>query len=477
MSCGRLINIPLSVFDVIREYFIIFSILKNDDFKENIKNWRNFCNCSKSLLEIKAFHSYYDLNLMYSAAYVVYNDVSSIRQMDLTVYCKEISQLLNIIKNPQNQIFLNFARPSNKLDCSDPFCGIDLGNNFVDAHRKQLSLVHSIRWRRSSLSDVSFCKNYCFVDLTDQKNLVDVSCLSDVKYLILYNCFKVNDASKLNNLFELRIGRTSICDCSALSKVKKLILTNTAYDQKGISAAESNMFDANTGLLIPEVEDISPLGAVDYLDVVGLKIKTGLPIENTVRFLCFGGEYVEEVGRYTNKSKTLKMVGDCPSVEVALLDGYPWLTLMYNSSIISISRLDYLSILSLICCPSFCYLGDLKSLQKFHLEGLGSLITTSYPTIDYSSLPFLNCISFKDLNFCKITVESPVQHLHVISLVMKDVYVCHSLQTLEFNDLKSRVTIHLYNGNVVQKFVGNSSLIDYAYHDKSDVFPSVPYHY
>jgi hypothetical protein len=102
-------DLPLSVFEVIRSYFVVFSVEYNY-YKRPIQNWRNFCNCARSFAEIKRFYIYYDLNLLHSCAYVTYYDKGALSGVDKSVY-NSISRLFELVQSLNQQVLLHLDGP------------------------------------------------------------------------------------------------------------------------------------------------------------------------------------------------------------------------------------------------------------------------------------------------------------------------------------------------------------------------------
>jgi hypothetical protein len=74
-----ILELPLYIFHAISEYICTF-ILSEDKRtkKESFKSWRNLCNSSKLLHEVKQSLTVYDLNLVHSVAYLTQREAKNI---------------------------------------------------------------------------------------------------------------------------------------------------------------------------------------------------------------------------------------------------------------------------------------------------------------------------------------------------------------------------------------------------------------
>jgi hypothetical protein len=459
-----IVKLPLSIFGLIREYFVVFSILENDDLNKNLKNWRDFCNCSKAFFEIKGYYSYYNLNRIYSAVYIVYNDPNCkwIRNVkDFPKYTLGILNLQKRIRHPQNQIFLSFTKPDSSFDI---FQDCDLNDEFVVAHQERLRLVHSIIWRRrSSLCDVSFCSKYIYVNLEGSHEIIDISSLSNVKYLILGHCTNVREVSSLKNLLEIDLSFTLVEDVSSLGNIKKLSLRDCpeVKDVSNLKALQWLSLCSCTG-----VEDISFLHSVKVLDIAGMSnLKKKLPQDNIVTHLRCSTRFIEEVYKYTNKNKSLEITGQCTKSDLEFLDGYPELKLRYTDCAIEICDVTFLCSLWLGYSSNFIRFCNLPNLQKLHLEGESKYTAVPFPTIEYETLPLLHILSFEFIKFAQMIVNPPVQKLKLAFMEVDDIYLSDSLLSLQVKDTNPFISCHLYIGKSVQKIIGQSSVIHYVYED------------
>jgi hypothetical protein len=99
-------SLPLQVFSEIRNYFVDFSI-DVDEYERagNIRDWRNFCNCSGSVefLDIKQTYIFYNLSSETSSAYLFYQQSSALISMQHRNKIM-ISRIISNIRNPQYQI-------------------------------------------------------------------------------------------------------------------------------------------------------------------------------------------------------------------------------------------------------------------------------------------------------------------------------------------------------------------------------------
>jgi hypothetical protein len=460
-----IIKLPLTIFGLIREYFVVFSIVYDEDFKENLKNWRDFCNCSKTFIEIKGYYSYYNLNRIYSAVYIVYNDPNCkwIRNVkDFPKYTLGILNLQKRIRHPQNQIYLNFSKPWSGESSFDIFQDCDLNDDFVASHQERLRLVHSIIWRKgSSLCDVSFCSKYVYVNLEGSHEIIDVSSLSNVKYLVLSDCTSLKIISCLKTVLELDISFTLINDVSSLRRINKLCLRDCS-EMNDISSLNHLQWLSLANC--EGVKDISSLDSVDYLDITDMSnLHKGLPLDNTVKSLRISTDSIDQISKYKNKNKSLEITGQCSMDDLKLLDGYRELKLSCTgyTYMIEICDFKFLCSLSLEYSAEFASFYSLPNLQKLHLEGDSRLTIVPFPTIKYSTLPLLHTLSFEFIKFDEMIIDPPVQKLKLSYMEVDDIFLSHSLQLLQFKDTNNHINCHLNDGKNIEKMIGNSSVIHF----------------
>jgi hypothetical protein len=272
-------HLPLSVFDVVRSFFVNFSIDCHYD-KISIQEWRYFCNCSHSFHEIKQYHVYYDLNLHYSCAYLSYNDQESFKSLKFGY--DDISRLLAIVNNSKQQVLLHFKRPIEflgfhlateklRLNCN-PLYLTSIDDSFVKKYKKQIESVHSIEWREgTAITDVSSFRTLFYLDLRESQDIRDDSCLANVKVLCLAGCSEATYIHKLENCQELDVSNTN-------ANLRFLVLSGC--DQvKDVSTLKNLHSLYSDGCL--KVIDVSILSNVPLLSLRNMEnLKKGLLPDN-----------------------------------------------------------------------------------------------------------------------------------------------------------------------------------------------------
>jgi hypothetical protein len=167
----------------------------------------------------------------------------------------------------------------------------------------------------------------------------DVSSLKSVKYLDLSSCSDVEDVSMLGN-----------CQTLILSECKS-------------------------------IKDISALGSVITLDIRGVRIKYGLPYNNTVKNLLFSSEYVDNVSKFERKDNRRVFTLERDITNCSKLDGYRILKInqVEDFSFLVASNLDSLQQMSLtsekscgvslVNLPSLSHLSITGNFSNIHIHG------------------------------------------------------------------------------------------------------------
>src|SRR5258708_1660106 len=131
MTSASFSRLPLSVFSLIRDYFIHSSIDTETRNLELFRNWRDFLNCNKAVMwEIKRHYVYYTLSPYFAYAYVFSFDYADRDPGNderlLSHFGKRqlfgLPRIHSILKNPSSQVFLEFCW-FGQYDVRDLFIG------------------------------------------------------------------------------------------------------------------------------------------------------------------------------------------------------------------------------------------------------------------------------------------------------------------------------------------------------------------
>jgi hypothetical protein len=438
-----LLALPLSIFGVIGEFFTTITIddddnrlmslanWRDDDDNQlrNLANWRDFVNCAKKLDEIKRNYSFYNLNTIYSHAYIVFYDEIEGHHPGW----RSIAKLLNIVRNTSTQVMIclppsmtKIFYPHSTQQITSVFglrCGkspLRLSNVLSDIHKITFVNLSSVNledvdlltfagvqrlevggW--NYLRDFSSLKNCLELDLSGTK-ISDVSCLGNVKKLSLANCGELSDVSALGRVKYLNLsGCTQIADVSMLGNVHTL---NISFCR---------------------VTDISALGNVHVLDIHnGNNIMTkSLPYDNNVKVLTCSSSIINEIGVYSNKEKKRLLTVSGDSEGLHLLEGYRMLHLRHNLKLSSVCDLNALQDLRFTWCPAGIVVRDLPSLTTLTLNRLSLVV------IDYSTLPKLTSLFISELNVKNVyDLKEPLQHVTIRNSERGHVNVCTHLRSL-----------------------------------------------
>jgi hypothetical protein len=421
----KLHQLPLVVFSHIREYLVVFTISTSVNSYEDLKNWRNFCNCSHEFEEIKRFYCYYNLNIRSSTKYLTYSEGYG---------DPIIGRILKSIRNSKLQISLCLLE--------------DDSVTWADEFSDRVSTVHSlmtssIKWNELSAKNPRLDSLHCLTivpsilgDPVVRFNfLVSLSVLR----LSFSNCNYVDGyvPDLLKTCLELDLSNTKIKDVSMLKHVRKLNLSSCYFvtDVSMLGGLHTLILDNCRG-----ITDISALGNVYSLSISHCDyILNGLSDDNNVEKLTISSNFLRTVSNYRNKrKKILSVFGEFTEGELFLLDGYEKIGLYQNgslnglsakpSSVLGAATLSSVNQLSLNDYSHFHYLRDFPYLSSLTLCRL---------------YPFPNAIDFPSL--------PALRYLTLDNIVHLDDFVVHfPLKVLTFSNCKPArfdhaLVLHVYN--------------------------------
>jgi hypothetical protein len=257
----KVFQLPLPVYDIIRDYVIVYIAEPRyqPQFHPEIGYWRNFLSCSKESEEIKNELNFYFLQELSADAYLRFLNMKL--TSDHHLY-KSITDLVEKnVKRPWNQIGLVFDIHSRSQQLP-----ADLGvlsfrvNEFYFSPKcsyiRDISYLRNVKYvalrRCSDIQNLSPLQNCTFVDLSETGSLVNnnnIHLLRKVRILCLQGCETLSDVSCLSNVYDLSLVRCKrIKDVSMLGRVHSL---DISYCRK--------------------IKDISALHSVRHLNIRHMK--------------------------------------------------------------------------------------------------------------------------------------------------------------------------------------------------------------
>jgi hypothetical protein len=223
----EIFNLPLDIHCLVREYFVTVTVtIEESYFNESLREWRNFCNCSKKSAEIKYHLVFYDLSPKYTAAYVRYDEVDDMATLpDEIRGCRPvIHRLLGLVSNVIHQVFLTLDFGLDDFSVLPPYPG------YITPYMGQVSRCYGlVDYSPLSLTDYSIFKNVVFLRLRVE-NDIDVFSLFHTENRFKYLDLEINSAlyedSDLFSLFrnceEIDLSFSVLDRVSFLSGCNKL---------------------------------------------------------------------------------------------------------------------------------------------------------------------------------------------------------------------------------------------------------------
>jgi hypothetical protein len=279
MKDMKIDQLPVVVFGHLRDYIIDYSCFNTFNLIKQIRNWKNFLSCSKSFLEIKKEQNYYffqnycldDLSLLQSSNTSDYPAPDNFSRVLSVIKC--------LIKNPSLQIAVHHPRLGASFNFTSSCLNCHYFNCFYASTLTNVSCLSQVKYvilrGCSEIKDISPLSSCYYVDLSATKNLVNnnnIHFLSKVRMVKLNGCPSVNDVSCLKDVYCLAITRChNITDISMLGSCYYLNISEC-----------------------PGIEDISPLSYVSYLIMDTMcGVKKGLRPDYTVKELILDGSMLK----------------------------------------------------------------------------------------------------------------------------------------------------------------------------------------
>jgi hypothetical protein len=368
-------ELPFYLYAFISEYFVTATIDEPvGHCNEYAISWRNFCNSTKLLYEVKQHFIVYDLNWIHSLGYVNYasgrifnpgsrydwlavhdavtklstNIRSSLKQIRLTVYSNDLRDCFSGTAHLSRLQLVNGInsdyRVSYLISLTAFYCSY---RSYYCGNCTQLTKVKVLKLGCCSFSDISPLSNCLELSLESNPLLTDVSPLKNIKKLRLRCCENLVDVFPLANVKHLDLtGCVKVCDVSALGNVRTLLLSHCVL-----------------------VKDIRALGRVRHLNLLYIEtLHYGLPEDNSVKVLSISSSLLEMVSTFHCKEQKQLIVYCHPTFRAPLIDGYQTVTLKHSESSV-ISNLPSLKKLSLDFCSDLTLLSGLPLLSHLEISG------------------------------------------------------------------------------------------------------------
>jgi hypothetical protein len=519
---NQVVSLPLCLFDTISGYLVELVVGEDKIYKENLKSWRNFCNVSKKVHEIKRYFCVYNLNNIYSVTYLTFDDgdISFLPYSNLLEEARPaLGRILSLIENPEKQLFLY-------VDARSISCSWDAESTFFDdfvtshSHCFQtilgmkLLLYHSLK-SYSSFQNLSFFEVHCQGDVPLIENFTLL--LSSIKKLGMFissgggdfqfvtfpsddvtndvmKCEEVylsnsfmDDVSQLclvgRNMKKLNLpGNPNISNVSSfatlLSSIEAVggLSGNLQHLDLSYCTAISDVSMLGTlkTLILRGcigITDISALGSVSTLDVREITgIETGLPYDNSIRFLWIDKHMICEVSSYHNKRKNrlLYVYGNEERVTGWLQEGYRNITLEWNTEVENLYHMKDLTSLTLIRCSNVSTISHLPTLTSLTLENCDYRLSN----LDFSSLPLLKHLFLYSVNgSCLyddqiVQVQGPLQFVSLHSCYHLQIEVLTNLISLKIEKSDAITLIRKNECYIVEEDCMGSCHIDCLYIDE-----------
>jgi hypothetical protein len=206
-----LLHLPFEIYNIIKDYLLTRNSVQQE-YHENIQDWRNFCHCSKQVLEIKRMFCYFNLNSVHSHAYFDHISGNKDEGTNLDKAQLNVRTILSSVVNPSLQLSLNLSYQAN---INDICC---------------LNNIKILNLKNTKVRDVECFKDCWELDLSNTL-VEDVNSLGKVRYLNLSGCGNITEVSALSQVFELNLAYCErVRDVSMLSSVSRLTLSDGMFN-------------------------------------------------------------------------------------------------------------------------------------------------------------------------------------------------------------------------------------------------------
>jgi hypothetical protein len=448
-------DLPLCICLLFGEYLTSLSVFQEDFLKaENLQAWRNFCNCSRSLGELKRKAAIYNLDIVHSPLYLCNGKfhqpffkkefkIEADLFFDWKTAGEGISRLCSFITDSSKQILLNMEIGYKNELRHIIFSSGAQEKKFWNTFSQRFSTVAGVLWRQryeyhtadmncrpivvklpylktetwekrgfcvkpsTSLSlsediplfayrvsfDVSVFKSCQELSIVTHEDLVDVRCLSNVPKIRLENCQKLADVSSLRNAKFLDLTNCdNINDVSMLGNVHTLIL-------RGCSG----------------VSDLSSLECVKHLNICGFgeryhHLEKGLPPRNCVEALWINPPMLQEAEKINAVSQLHVLINDDHAKQlISSLNYFQKVNLLSSRMMRIVSDISTIRELTLYDFVQLREVRNLPSLTHLTVEGQFTRVV-SCPQL--SNLPKLRV-----LNLCYVQDNAALVLLPAIRTV------------------------------------------------------------
>jgi hypothetical protein len=257
------------------------------------------------------------------------------------------------------------------------------------------------------ITDVSFLDDVFSINLSNCKNISDVSKLGKV-YILDLSCTNVTDVNALDDVYNLNLqGCKNIRDVSNLGNVHILDLSN--HDNINVS----NLGNINTLYLnsCKNIIGINKLTNVRTLNLCGADINSVIGLENVCTLNLSGCNNITDFSPlYKVHTLDLSFIR---KVDVSALENVYNLNLSYCKNIIGLNNLKNVRILNLSFCNNVTNISGLTGVYNLSLRCCENIKDfSSLPSLhtldlaynshfDVSALEKFPCLTSLNLMYCK----------------------------------------------------------------------------
>jgi hypothetical protein len=499
--------LPLSLFPIIREYLLDWSLTKGKLRNDLFISWRNFLNCCSCsfMKEIKEHLIYYNLNDEYSRFYLQYplseGKEPTLGQMISPL--EAISRIKNSISASKFQVSLKFVYHAEEK--------ITFNDNFIEKYSNVFTSIHGLMLpglTEFTDSSLKHFENLFLLSLRYCGAITNAYPLRNIKIQDLSGCYILDHHGALENCLEVNLTLNTIKGIEnlvKLRKIKKLILSSCYYGSSSFPEIEDpaqmeeppildislpfecrylafslrfrvsnlSIFRNVYELSLRGCQYIKDLSAFDHVIILEIRgisgISSPLPQKNCLKSLSLDGNQLQNVGielfpENQKKFIQINIYSDLPTSFISLHTGLSVLQDVYNVAFhylltpgltIPVENIRSVRNLSFYSCSSIIINHDLPFLIHLLISESSHVLE-----IDYSLLP-----SLQELQLDRIINELFRFEINSLSLKRLILNKCHIEElvlhcngTLEVlggicSPLKAPFLIHLLGNETDVKLV------------------------
>jgi hypothetical protein len=408
-----LLHLPFEIYNIIKDYLLIHGS-NQQEYHENIQDWRNFCHCSRQVLEIKRLFCYFNLNSTHSHDYFDHVNLTIDDRRSPAKTLVDVSIILSTVANPSLQISLNLSYQTNLTDIS---C---------------LKNIKILNLKNTKIRDVECLKDCWELDLSSTL-VADVSSLGKVRYLNLSYCGNITDVSSLDQVLELNLAYCErVRDVSMLGGVSRLTLSD--------------------GMVTTDVYN-NNLKCVKFLFVLDV-FPERLPLDNNINALSCHFSIITPLRHFSHKNKTVYIDGNGNDIQP--LKDFSTVYFRWNTTLDKIFLLGNIEKLVVYYCDSMKFIGEMLFLKELVLDDITPRSDlNALNLIDYDTLPSLKSLTLRKVCYRQFKIAGTVEKVEIIDCQkLKDLYLhCH-LKSFKIKK-PSLLTIHLasyHDASIINTF-------------------------